>query len=170
MQHCESSSFRYWSCPRPGPCVALHAGNAEHHFKYSRLSFLSAWHVQGSAHAVSQLVFLLGFCCRPVYQPSEDRLAYTAVRTVSVDQSSLALANGAVNKLVEQYTKGDTHGAPLLLTAADIKDSLVLSDVSLFIDAAFVPAKHSSSRRWLQVPFCMSCLHHWAALFPDPGV
>ena len=107
-----------------------------------------------------QFLVVPAFCCRPIYQPSEDRLAYTAVRTVSVDQTSLILADGAVNKLVEQYTKGNSRETPLLLTAADIKDNLVLSDVSLFIDAAFVPAKHSSNRRWLQVPFCLSCLQH----------
>ena len=90
------------------------------------------------------------FNCSPIYQPSEDRLTYTAVRTVSLEKSSVTLDNGAVNKLLEQYSNGDSSNAPLLLTAADIKDSLVLSDVSLFIDAAFVPNK-DSNRRWLQV-------------------
>ncbi|EIE25238.1 hypothetical protein COCSUDRAFT_46649 [Coccomyxa subellipsoidea C-169] len=86
---------------------------------------------------------------RPIYQPSEDRLTYTAVHTLPLDKSSFALENGAINKLVEQYTNGDNSNAPLLLKPADIKESIVLSDVSLFIDAAFVPAKHSN-RRWLQ--------------------
>lgn len=88
--------------------------------------------------------------CRPVYKPSEDRLTYAAVHTLPLDSNSLRIAGGAVNTFLAQHLEADSSGeAPLLLTAADIKDSLTLSDVSLYIDAAFVPSKQPI-RRWLQ--------------------
>lgn len=91
---------------------------------------------------------------RPIFNPSEGVLTYTATMLHPASKS-IKLAQGAINKMLQQYGHGargrdDVDGMPLMLTPADVREGLELSEVSLFIDAAFSPAK-TISRRWLQV-------------------
>jgi hypothetical protein len=104
---------------------------------------------------------------RPVYNPGEGRLTYTA-QPLGPNSSNIELAQGAVNKLLEQYGPSGRaldNAAPRILSPADLHEGLELSEVSLFIDAAFTPST-KPSRRWLQVRRCLPRPGWSATTFP----
>ncbi len=87
---------------------------------------------------------------RPVYVPSEAKVTYTAGRVLPADPAGLALSNGALNKLL-QGREGD--GSPTFMSLEDAQEGFLMSECSMFIDAAYTEAQPAPkpARRWLQV-------------------
>ena len=92
------------------------------------------------------------FCrgCRPVYVPSEAKVTYTAGRVLPADPASLALSNGALNKLLEGR---EGEGSPAFMSIEDAQEGFLMSECSMYIDAAYTEAQPAPkpARRWLQV-------------------
>lgn len=95
--------------------------------------------------------------CRPVYTPEEAKITYTAGRVLPADPDALALAGGALNRLLEGGPRGEAP--PAFMGAEDAQEGFLMSGCSLFIDAAYseeaateaLPSAPKPARRWLQV-------------------
>ncbi|CAL5222579.1 g4968 [Coccomyxa viridis] len=86
---------------------------------------------------------------QPVYVPSEAKVTYTAGRVLPADPTSLALSNGALNKLLKGR---EGEGSPAFMSIEDAQEGFLMSECSMFIDAAYTEAQPAlkPARRWLQ--------------------
>lgn len=82
--------------------------------------------------------------------PSEAKVTYTAGRVLPADPQSLALSNGALNKLLDGR---EGEGSPAFMSVEDAQEGFLMSECSMFIDAAYTEAQPAPkpARRWLQV-------------------
>lgn len=87
--------------------------------------------------------------------PSEAKVTYTAGRVLPADPESLALSSGALNKLLEG--RGG-EGSPAFMSIEDAQEGFLMSECSMFIDAAYTEAQPTPkpARRWLQVSVHLS--------------
>lgn len=85
-----------------------------------------------------------------MYVPSEAKITYTAGRVLPADPASLLLRGGALNKLLE---KREGEVAPAFMSMEDAQEGFLMSDCSMYIDAAYSEAQPAPkpARRWLQV-------------------
>ena len=85
-----------------------------------------------------------------MYVPSEAKVTYTAGRVLPADPQSLALSNGALNKLLEGR---EGQASPAFMSIEDAQEGFLMSECSMFIDAAYTEAQPAPkpARRWLQV-------------------
>ena len=113
--------------------------------------------------------------CRPVYVPSEAKVTYTAGRVLPADPTSLALSNGALNKLLKGR---EGEGSPAFMSIEDAQEGFLMSECSMFIDAAYTEAQPAlkPARRSLQVSTSFiaavctyACLPHCPRLCSEPS-
>ena len=74
-----------------------------------------------------------------------------AGRVLPAEPASLLLAGGALNKLLQ--SRDAEQGAHQFMSVLDAQEGFLMSDCSLFIDAAHSEARPTPkpARRWLQV-------------------
>ncbi|CAK0783859.1 hypothetical protein CVIRNUC_007059 [Coccomyxa viridis] len=86
----------------------------------------------------------------PIYAPDEGKITYTAGRVLPAEPASLLLAGGALNKLLQ--SRDAEQGAHQFMSVLDAQEGFLMSDCSLFIDAAHSEARPTPkpARRWLQ--------------------